>query len=1001
MNKYGSFRKTPLAIAVGAVVSATMLGISPLALAEEQLAQEKQLVEEFTVVGSRIKRDGFSNSSPIDVLSAEDAITHGYTSVGALLQNTTIAVGSPQVNAASSSEFVQNGGVGTNTISLRGLGANRTLVLLNGRRIGPAGTRGGVSSFDLGVLPLSAIDRVEILKDGASSIYGSDAVAGVINIITKKTDGGTLDAFIAQPGHSGGEQARLSASFGKTFERGNFRVTADYSKQTELDRGNRSYFNCGEQYVFSPPSGARRDTVDPRTGKPHCADPNGGIWGHVWVYDYQGPGGNVPAGTKLQYDYDGDLANYVPPLEVDAGNPDFMVAPEGWFPVDYDRETDAVTNFQHPLYLDTSLIPETETYTLLGEGEFNLTDNTTAYAEVLLNRRKTSQDAYRQYWSYIYNGNYNAFAGEFGGGNSQSVGWTGAQWLSPTPITDHADTDIEVDYGRFVAGLRGEFADDWSWDTSFQYSNSSGDYIDDQVYDDSIGDQNFLSGSCTGSTTSVRGVSCVDIPWLDPALLAGDVSPEVQAFLFGTEKGNTEYEQWSVEAVVTGGLFDVPAGTVAGAFGLQYREDSINDVPGDITLSNNAWNTITAGITKGDDNTKSVFAEVDIPLLNDRPGFESLVLNGSARYTDVDSYGSDVTYKAGIDWQIIPQVRLRASQGTSFRTPALFELYLKDQTSSLAQSRIDPCIRWGTALDSGDINQRTADNCASEGIADDFVGAAISANIITGGGFGVLEAETSKSRTIGLIYQPETINLSISVDYFDIKVKDEVDQIGAEDILKGCYNSTNFSTEPLCDLFDRSGVGGGVDNVNDSFINIAEQKNRGLDFAAKFETELPWGNLLIEAQTTYQIEDKVNLFLDPDDPPVNENGELGNPKWAGTIAATLTRGDWSYFWAANYIGSADNYGEDAFNGNTATLRGETVEVVLEADAIWYHAFSVTREFEDAGVRVLLGVANAFDQHPPTVTTLNLGEIETQGNSAFYSQYDWIGRRFFLNLTKTF
>ena len=164
-------------------------------------------------------------------------------------------LGSAQVTSAISSQFVENGGIGTNTISLRGLGANRTLLLLNGRRAGPSGTRGGVSSFDLGVLPIATIERIEVLKDGASSIYGSDAVAGVVNIITRREDGGTLDGFVSAPSSSGGEQTRLSASWGRDYNRGGFRITGDYNKQEELAQGDRDYFNCEEDYVFDPDSG--------------------------------------------------------------------------------------------------------------------------------------------------------------------------------------------------------------------------------------------------------------------------------------------------------------------------------------------------------------------------------------------------------------------------------------------------------------------------------------------------------------------------------------------------------------------------------------------------------------------------------------------------------------------------------------------------------------------------------------------------------------------------
>ena len=222
-------KKKPLAFTISCVLAAGSLGASNLALAQDQDAQteyDETTVEEVIVTGSRIKRDTFTASTPIDVVDTEAAAVQGLADVGSLLQSTTIAAGSPQVTAATSTAFVQNGGTGVQTLSLRGLGANRTLTLLNGRRAGPAGVRGGVSAFDLNVLPLAAIERVEILKDGASSIYGSDAVAGVVNIITKKDDGGTVEGYIGVPQESGGEETRFSASWGTSGERGRFRITA-------------------------------------------------------------------------------------------------------------------------------------------------------------------------------------------------------------------------------------------------------------------------------------------------------------------------------------------------------------------------------------------------------------------------------------------------------------------------------------------------------------------------------------------------------------------------------------------------------------------------------------------------------------------------------------------------------------------------------------------------------------------------------------------------------
>ena len=988
------FRKTPLANAVSLAVVSGALGISPQALAQDDSMEsdvDDGSIEEIVTTGSRIKKDVYSSSAPIDVVLTETAQLAGVADIGQMLRTTTVAAGSPQVTAATSTAFVQDGGVGANTLSLRGLGATRTLTLLNGRRAGPAGTRGGVSAFDLNVLPLVAIERVEILKDGASSIYGSDAVAGVVNFITKKGDGLSLDAYMSQPGESGGEIQRLSASWGKSFSRGSFRVTGDYYVNQELQMGDRDFLNCGEQVLYDINTGERADVVDPRTGNFQCRDL---LWGHIWLYDYQGDGGNVPTRAKAQFDYDGDLANYIPPTATDPSNPDFFAAPPGWYLVNYDRQSDAVANWQHPFYDETSFIPEIDRATFFADGEFEVTDSMTLYAEALLSKRETTVNGYRQYWSYVYNETFFA-------GNPLSAGWTGAQWLSPTAITDHADAMVEVDYQRYVAGLAGDINENWSFDISFQHSVSDGDYTNDRIYNDSIVDQNWLSGSCVGMTTSVRGVPCIDIPWLDPELQRGNVSPEIREFLFGRETGNTEYTQQSVEAYVTGDVFELPAGTVAGAFGVHYRTDEIVDTPGELTLASNTWGSSASGITAGDDTTQAVFAELEIPLLAEKTGVQELTLNISGRYTDVDSYGGDDTYKIGLNWQIVDSVRLRASRGTSFRTPALFELYLADETSFLGQRFIDPCIQWGDELAAGNISQRVADNCAAttttdfpNGLPADYTGGTITATIISGGGFGVLEAERSRSTTGGIVWQPEFADISVALDYFTITVNDQVDQLGANSVVGGCYNSEFFPTDPLCDLFDRTGVNSGVDNVRDSFINVATQKNRGYDLSVRYTTELAGGDFIIETQHTYQTDAITALF---DDTARDENGEFGEPKLVGRYDFRYLKGDWQFYWGIQHIGEVSNL--ESYGGDTVTYRGEEFRVALEADAVLYNNVSVSKDW-DNGLSLTAGVANLFDERPPLVTTLNLGEINTQGNSPFESQYDFYGRRAWLNLTYT-
>ena len=1001
----GQARFTPALTPLAAAILAALHPGSPALAQQEEETGAEEAVEEVVVTGSRIRRDTFSSAAPMDVVVTEQAAVRGIADVATMLQTTTVAAGSPQVTPAISAVNVVNGGLGTSTLSLRGLGANRTLVLLNGRRAGPSGVQGSVSAFDLNNIPLAAIDRVEVLKDGASSIYGSDAVAGVVNIITRKDEGGEFDVFFSQPNESGGEQFRINGSWGKRTGRGYFRATADYNQQEILMRGQREFFRCNENYVFDPTTGSRADLIDPRTDDYYC---DGLPWGHVWVYDYaQDVGdGTTNAGPPIflmQYDFEGHLAaNNVSPLAPTGGNPNWMMAPEGWYPVGRgDRLTEALTDADHPLHDRSTLVPKAEITTVLLEGEYDLTDSTTAYAEVLLSRRKTTNVGFRQFWTYVYN--YDS--GDLGFSSDPfSEGWTGAQWLSPLSITDHADQRVTVDYQRFVAGLRGEMdrvLEGWNWEMSFQYSKSDGEYRDDQILTDALELPFWRTGSCVGEVSPVSNRPCVDIDWLDPDFLRGGVPREVEEYLFDVETGTTKYTQWSIEAFMSGEILQLPAGAAALAVGVHYQEDKIVDTPGPITLAGNAWGASGAGITAGDDTTTAIFGEISVPVLADLPAVDYLELTGSARYTDVDSYGSDTTYKVGANWGVTDNFRFRSTYGTSFRTPALYELYLARQTSFPLSARdSDPCIVWGDKLSRGEISQRIADNCAADGLAPDHL-FTVSPTVVTGGGLGVLKAETSDAFTVGFVWQPAFADLSLSVDYFDIEVKDEVDVIGARNIVLGCYDSPFFPEEPLCDLFDRNlptdPLPNAITEIRDSYINVSRQHNRGIDVALRYTTELPIGHFQVDTQHTIQLEDTLGLF---DNTEEDRAGEAGHPDWVANLNMTLTRDAWSFFWGINHIGETDNLARFG-RSQVVYYDDSTVDIDLKAEATTYHSVSVSRDF-DSGYTARLGVSNVLNEKPPRMTSYGTGtEVDVLGEVAFYSQYDWFGRRYFLNVTTVF
>jgi len=1010
-DKFDGSKILPVVSPVTAAVITALWPASAL-FAQDDVVDDDDTIDEIVTTGSRIRKDTFSSAAPMDVVLTEAAAAKGIDDVATLLQTTTIAAGAPQVTAASTSIFVQSGGLGTSTISLRGLGANRTLVMLNGRRAGPSGVGGSVSGFDLNAIPLAAVERVEVLKDGASSIYGSDAVAGVVNIITKKTDGATFEAFVSQPNDSGGETSRISGSWGKELDRGYFRATVDYNKTEILQRRDRDYFNCEEDYTFDMDTGERADLIDPRTGKYLCNDLP---WGHVWVYDYAAYVGGDGDGTTnvgpptylLQYDFDGLLSGNGLPGIPTATNPNHLVSPPGWYPI---RQGDDLSNSlydaQHPLHGLQTLVPESEVTTLFLEGEYELTDNVTAYSEVLLNRRETDYQGYLQIWSYVYN--YDSK--DLGWGSDPfSVGWEGAQWLSPLSVTDQYRQRVTVDYGRVVAGLKGEmdtFMSGWNWDLSFQYSDSDGEYEDDVVLNDALTETFFRTGSCVGTTTSISNRSCVDIPWMDPEFLRGNIPQEIQDFLYDTDVGGTKYKQWSTEGFMSGDIFEMPAGSAAVAVGFHYREDEIRDTPGPIISAGNAWQFGTGGVTTGKSDTSAIFAEIDMPLLANVPGAHYLDFNASVRYTDVSASDAglkyeadDTTYKVGMNWAITESFRARSTYGTSFRTPALFELFLSNESSFLSARAADPCINWGTSTT---ISPTVAANCAADGLPPDHV-ASVGPEVLTGGGADVLSPETSEAFTFGLVWQPSFADLSLSVDYFDILVEDEIDKIGGAQIVQGCYSSPFFPNEPLCDQFDRDAPDAPLPNailqIRDSFINVAKQQTRGLDIAAVFNHELGggWGTLALDTQWTLNFEDTVALF---DNTEEDLSGLAGHPDAVGNFNATLHKGEWSVSWGVNYIGETDN--TDRFRRLTGDITvtdasGVVRATKLKAESVVYQSLSASYMFEN-GLTALVGVANMTDEKPPRMTSWRTSnEVDIVGQSAFYSQYDWLGRRFFVNL----
>ncbi|MBN9787846.1 TonB-dependent receptor [Pseudonocardia sp. TMWB2A] len=1021
----GALRQRGIALAT---VSALAVMLSSPAVAQEtdtatasETTEDKQEAESTSessqdaiiVTGSRIRKSPYNSPDPVTVIDPAISQARGQMNTSEMLQSSIVAAGSSQITSAISSAFVTNGGPGAETVSLRGLGANRTLVLVNGRRAGPAGTRGAVSAFDLNVLPQSVIQSVDILKTGASSVYGSDAIAGVVNIITnKKVDGFDVSAFSSVSDGGGGEQYRVSGTWGKTFDRGHITLSLDYNRRNMLQRNDRKYLSCPEEYTFRP-DGSRADLVDPRTGNYRCNDT---VWGHVWAYDF-----NFASVGRWQADYGENLGQYIPPRNPASPLPGF-ITPGNFYQVGYANANlpnpgaaVAVDNAYHPFFGRESLIPQTDRYTAYLDASYEFSDAFELGVEALRNRRTTRSASYRQFWNYFYTGDYDPI----------SQGWGGDYVLNPVAITDHFNSSQKVDYFRGLVWAKGEIGKGWNWDAHYQYSRSDGRYTQDIIFKDSMDANAYRTGSCVGTTTAHNGKPCIDVNWLDPRFLRGDLTQEERSFLFGEDTGRTLYKQNTFEASASGPLFKLPAGQVSVALGGTIRNDKINDTPGPQTLANNSWGLTSSGITAGKTVTKEAFGEIELPLIYNTPLIRNLTLSASGRVTNVDATRIDGakhstkgnwTYSVGANWEVTDWLRFRGRYGTSFRAPALYEQFLANQTGFQAQRNIDPCIGWAQKLEAQQISQRLADNCAAgtgaiAGVPGDHSGAGNSVMVTQGGGLGVLKPETSTAKSASVILTPRfaflpNTRVSLAVDYFDIKIKGEIATLSAANIVAGCYTSDFFPDDPLCSLFSRVPAGeagaNNIEGVTATFININHQRSKGIDVTGNVRQDLgKLGNLNFTAQMNWQIMDETALF---EGTVIDDTGEHGEPRWVGDFSLSYEPSErFMLYYGLQVIGAtaddADYIGSNEDMCRTTIARG-TYCAVTATKAKFYHSLSGTVKLDKFDFT--LGVSNLFNSKPPRVTAGSIaGNQTTVGNALFDSQYDYIGRRFFVNARARF
>lgn len=1001
---------------------------------------DESAIEEITVTGSKLRRDEFSSISPLQIIGGQEAARIGTVDVTQMIAESPFVFGTQldgSTNAGSTTgavEGVPASGPGSATVSLRGLGPERTLMLINGRRLSPSGVRGAPVAPDLNLIPSAMIDRIEILTDGASSIYGADAVAGVVNIILRtEFEGIEIRGFGTSPEQGGGEEGLISFIGGASNDRSNFTVSAEYFNREHIFARDRTDWNdCMLDIDVAPDGTIYQQCLDSRP------DNSTFIFSEGFVYYTPG----VTDIGVMDWSTNAGAATFIGRTGLSA-----LVGTAAETPYNLQQEE-----------LDTQLQGDVQRVNLYATGKYDLSPSHTAYIETSYSQRQnigifTSEQAFPAIPHMIPQEDAN--------GNI-IVDATGAPILVDNPLspfdtelalpvyslqglTQHRVTDI--DNFRVVAGVEGDFGAGWfrdrGWyyDTFISIEESSGTSVQAGMLESHVresldtlrfdSDGNLICGleRTAGGFGFLTPAPCVPVNYFAPSLFdigGGTKTFATQAeedYLYGNVINTTSIKQQQYSALITGEMFNMSAGPAAVAIGVEYRENSINSANDIVRAQGLAASEApdTEGDTIGETWIADLYAEIEMPVS------EMFTVNLSARYTEEKNFGNETTWSAKVQFAPTDWLRLRATAGTTFRAPNLREQFLAGQAGVIA-GQLDPCVVPGDAVVGGVYDplldprsQRVLDNCVQAGADPTALG--IQANVLiptqTGGSDGIV-AESSDSFTVGFVFsQPwsDEFDLDIGVTYFDIDIEDTVEELNPQTILFRCYNDEDNLASPFCSRIERRGVNpenNTVSVVDASFVNLGLQTASGYDVNVRYVDDFTIGETFydINATITATNYDELLEQIDPESPIDDKVGEAGFPEWSWIARINVSAGNWGFTWRTRFIDGFERDAEDltlsrnrtdgrdpcATLGGPVDAGGGSGPCVKKhfAGSTVYSDMSATYSREDWTIS--LGVRNLFDKEPPLITQ---GEGPSRFNYVVQSTYDLYGRRAFLNVQKSF
>lgn len=949
-------------------VTRALLGASALpilatgALTTPAFAQD-DAVEEVIVTGSRIPRADLVANSPVAVVGAEEFTLTGQVTAERVLN--TI----PQI-IPSFTNTSNNPGSGTATLNLRGLGTQRTLVMVNGRRFINGNQAGSV---DVNLIPGALIERVDVVTGGASAVYGSDAMAGVVNFIMKDDFEGAQMQSNFDISHKGdGEQWGVSGLFGSNFADGRGNVTAfmEYFQRSSLLAGSRDFSSVQCDDGFSVPGTEGQFACGP--GVP--SDAPGAVLGLA-----QGGSTRIP-GTRIAgaFDLDGDGEN-------DASS--IMFNPDGtireWVSPN-DRFNFAPTNFlQLPL----------ERWSIWSSAHYDLTDNIRWYAEGNFANSQIARELAPTPFAesgFLITTDGNPFlpqesidilnANRGNGDGTATVNISGRRFLEAGPRQDISDNNAF----RIVTGLTGDALGGMTYDVSYLFARNSQDSFQaGNIVISRMQQALLVTTDANGNpvcTDQSNGCVAANI------FGEGNVSPEAADFVSSDIIQLTDIETQVASASLAGDIADLPAGPLGVAVGAEWRSEASSFRPDFLGGSGDIDGFNAGEATIGGFEVYEIFTEALVPIVSEVEWADYIGLELGLRWSNYNNaVGTVWTYKAGGEWAINQDIRVRGLFQRAVRAPSVSELFLGNSNGFPGVN--DPC----NASDP-DRDANLEAFCVSQGVPagviDTFEQGNPQVEATFGGNPDLLE-ETSNTWTVGTVIQPSTVpNLTLIVDFFNIEIEDAIATRagGAQGVLDLCFLERQ---NEFCQFITRD-VDGQIIDMDLRNANVAAFRVQGIDFQAQYQQDL---------QETFDLPGVIDWNLFGTYNTKNEttpsplsgttecagffDGQCGQvspvPEWRITGRGTWRNGPYSVSLRGRYWSELKD-----INGGSPPV----------ADGELFLDIAGTYEFSDS-LRLSGGVDNILNNRPTAI-----GDADANANT-LDNLYDVIGPRLFVGLTANF